>query len=350
MSAPWKSMAATTASSNVIHSFGLISLRGRWRASLLEDHIIAEDQFLRGAIHFFRSSRRDSFLHIFRRAQSRVTGHEGHSTGIRSNINRREVGVGRDYSHACQRASQHFRSDLRGHRVRSLADFGRTCIDDNSAIAVDLDVNRGVRHVGADDRIRRPAHIMAASDPKTASLGQLAVALLPTRALNRLLDALRQSVTLHTQAVHRDARRLQQIALPYLRWIHRNLRSEFIQLRFEGEAHVNGAVAAHGSARRLVGQHAVTVVLNVRNVIERAEQRSGIKNRDHAVRAVGAAILHYASYCFTLPATGHGGRYQPFVLVLFPALAMALAVLSFNFLGDALRDYLDPHTRIQMGM
>jgi peptide/nickel transport system permease protein len=37
-------------------------------------------------------------------------------------------------------------------------------------------------------------------------------------------------------------------------------------------------------------------------------------------------------------------------LVLFPALAMALAVLSFNFLGDALRDYLDPQTRIQMGL
>ena len=37
-------------------------------------------------------------------------------------------------------------------------------------------------------------------------------------------------------------------------------------------------------------------------------------------------------------------------LVLFPALAMALAVLSFNFIGDALRDYLDPHTRIQMGL
>jgi peptide/nickel transport system permease protein len=37
-------------------------------------------------------------------------------------------------------------------------------------------------------------------------------------------------------------------------------------------------------------------------------------------------------------------------LVLFPALSMALAVLSFNFLGDALRDYLDPHTRIELGM
>jgi peptide/nickel transport system permease protein len=37
-------------------------------------------------------------------------------------------------------------------------------------------------------------------------------------------------------------------------------------------------------------------------------------------------------------------------LVLFPALAMALAVLSFNFIGDALRDYLDPRTRIEIGL
>jgi len=37
------------------------------------------------------------------------------------------------------------------------------------------------------------------------------------------------------------------------------------------------------------------------------------------------ATLHYASYCFTLPATGHGGRYQPFVLLLFaPLIAIAL--------------------------
>jgi peptide/nickel transport system permease protein len=34
-------------------------------------------------------------------------------------------------------------------------------------------------------------------------------------------------------------------------------------------------------------------------------------------------------------------------LVLFPALAVMLAVLSFNFIGDALRDYLDPRSRIE---
>jgi peptide/nickel transport system permease protein len=37
-------------------------------------------------------------------------------------------------------------------------------------------------------------------------------------------------------------------------------------------------------------------------------------------------------------------------LVLFPALAVAGAVLGFNFIGDALRDRLDPRTRLEMGL
>src|SRR6202167_946242 len=37
-------------------------------------------------------------------------------------------------------------------------------------------------------------------------------------------------------------------------------------------------------------------------------------------------------------------------LVLFPAAAVMLAVLSFNFIGDALRDYLDPRSRIESGL
>jgi len=32
-------------------------------------------------------------------------------------------------------------------------------------------------------------------------------------------------------------------------------------------------------------------------------------------------------------------------MVIFPALAIMTAVLAFNLLGDALRDWLDPRTR-----
>src|SRR5271165_3074725 len=37
-------------------------------------------------------------------------------------------------------------------------------------------------------------------------------------------------------------------------------------------------------------------------------------------------------------------------LVLFPAVAVMLAVLSFNFVGDGLRDFLDPRSRIEVGL
>jgi peptide/nickel transport system permease protein len=37
-------------------------------------------------------------------------------------------------------------------------------------------------------------------------------------------------------------------------------------------------------------------------------------------------------------------------LVVFPAAAVMLAVLSFNFIGDALRDFLDPRSRIEAGL
>ena len=56
---------------------------------------------------------------------------------------------------------------------------------------------------------------------------------------------------------------LQQIALANLSGIHADLGRQFVQLRFESKAHVDRAVAAHGAAGGLVGQHAVAVILNV---------------------------------------------------------------------------------------
>ena len=37
-------------------------------------------------------------------------------------------------------------------------------------------------------------------------------------------------------------------------------------------------------------------------------------------------------------------------VVIFPAVTVMLAVLAFNFIGDALRDFLDPRSRIEAGL
>ena len=47
---------------------------------------------------------------------------------------------------------------------------------------------------------------------------------------------------------------------------------------------------------------------------------------------------------------GRGHLFDAPHLVVFPALAVMLAVLSFNFIGDALRDFLDPRSRIEAGI
>jgi peptide/nickel transport system permease protein len=47
---------------------------------------------------------------------------------------------------------------------------------------------------------------------------------------------------------------------------------------------------------------------------------------------------------------GRGHLFDAPHLVLFPAAAVMLAVLSFNFIGDALRDYLDPRSRMEAGL
>jgi peptide/nickel transport system permease protein len=47
---------------------------------------------------------------------------------------------------------------------------------------------------------------------------------------------------------------------------------------------------------------------------------------------------------------GRGHLFDAPHLVLFPAVTVMLAVLSFNFIGDALRDLLDPRSRIEAGL
>src|SRR5262249_22812417 len=52
-------------------------------------------------------------------------------------------------------------------------------------------------------------------------------------------------------------------------------------------------MSAHSSTSRFVGEHAVAVVPNIGNVVERAQQRSRIENRYHPIGAVRATILNY---------------------------------------------------------
>src|ERR1039458_9196090 len=95
---------------------------------------------------------------------------------------------------------------------------------------VNLDVHRGVRHVRANDAVGRTAHIVTARQAEAPSLGQLAFALDPSRALNDLVNAFRQTVTQHAQAVYRYRWWLQQVDAPHLRRIEVEFRANLVHL------------------------------------------------------------------------------------------------------------------------
>jgi hypothetical protein len=77
---------------------------------------------------------------------------------------------------------------------------------------------------------------------------------------------------------------------------------------------------AHGAAGRRIGIDAITVVLHGRNVVQAVDQRTGVKNGDDAVAAIGAAALHHLAFAggdTTIP--GHADLHAR---VAFRATAM----------------------------
>ena len=242
------------------------------------------------------------------RAQRGIARHECNPTGVRPDVDRRQVRICRHDFHASQRTAEHLGGYLRGHSVGALADFRCTRVNHYSAIAINFDVYGRMRHVGPNDGIGCPADVVTASQSQSPSLAQLAFALLPSGAFNHLLNRFRQAIALHAQAVDGDTGWLEQIAAPNLGRINAQLGANLIELRLEGKAHIDRAVPAHGSACRLVGQHAIAVVLNVGNVVQGAQQRARIKNSDDAIRTVRATVLHHAGFdCGDAAVVLHGG-------------------------------------------
>ena len=64
-----------------------------------------------------------------------------------------------------------------------------------------------------------------------------------------------------------------------------------VEQALEGEADIDGAVAAERAARRRVGQHALAEIFHVVEIVDRVQHRAGIEDGDDAVARMGAAAL-----------------------------------------------------------
>ncbi|MFD1589414.1 ABC transporter permease [Halorientalis brevis] len=120
--------------------------------------------------------------------------------------------------------------------------------------------------------------------------------------------------------------------------IARLVRSEALQRR--EEEYVDAAVAAGASKTRIITRHIVpnvsnTVItaatLTIPGLILAEAALSFIQLGDPAIPSWGQVI-----------ATGRGDLYTAWWISTIPGVFLFLTILAFNFLGEALRDSLDP--------
>ncbi len=112
---------------------------------------------------------------------------------------------------------------------------------------------------------------------------------------------------------------------------------------------VEAARALGASDLRILAHHILPNILQPL-IVQAAVGMAGAVLAEATLSFLGLGIPAPAASWGTMLNDARSHLFDAPHLVLFPALAVMLAVLSFNFLGDALRDYLDPGTRLSTGL
>ncbi len=113
--------------------------------------------------------------------------------------------------------------------------------------------------------------------------------------------------------------------------------------------YVEAARALGASDLRMIVRHILPNIIQP-VVIQAAIGMAGAILAEATMSFLGLGVPPPTASWGSMLNDGRAHLFDASHLVLFPALAVMLAVLSFNFIGDALRDYLDPRSRIEVGL
>jgi peptide/nickel transport system permease protein len=113
--------------------------------------------------------------------------------------------------------------------------------------------------------------------------------------------------------------------------------------------YVEAARALGASDLRIVTHHILPNIIQP-VVVQAAIGMAGAILAEATMSFLGLGVPPPTASWGTMLNDGRAHLFDSPHLVLFPAAAVMLAVLSFNFIGDALRDYLDPRSRIEAGL
>ncbi len=112
---------------------------------------------------------------------------------------------------------------------------------------------------------------------------------------------------------------------------------------------VEAARALGASDLRVIARHILPNILQPL-IVQAAIGMAGAVLAEATLSFLGLGVPPPAASWGSMLNDGRSHLFDSPHLVFFPAIAVMLCVLSFNFIGDALRDYLDPRTRITTGL
>jgi peptide/nickel transport system permease protein len=112
---------------------------------------------------------------------------------------------------------------------------------------------------------------------------------------------------------------------------------------------VEAARALGASDWRIITRHILPNVIQP-VIVQAAIGMAGAVLAEATMSFLGLGVPPPTASWGSMLSDGRAHLFDAPHLVLFPAAAVMLAVLSFNFIGDALRDYMDPRSRIEAGL
>jgi peptide/nickel transport system permease protein len=112
---------------------------------------------------------------------------------------------------------------------------------------------------------------------------------------------------------------------------------------------VEAARALGASDLRILGRHILPNILQPL-IVQAAIGMAGAVLAEATLSFLGLGVPPPAASWGSMLNDARSHLFDSPHLVFFPAMAVMLCVLAFNFIGDALRDWMDPRTRMSVGM
>jgi peptide/nickel transport system permease protein len=112
---------------------------------------------------------------------------------------------------------------------------------------------------------------------------------------------------------------------------------------------VEAARALGASSIRIMGRHILPNILQPL-IVQAAIGMAGAVLAEATLSFLGLGVPPPTASWGSMLNDARSHLFDSPHLVFFPAIAVMLCVLSFNFIGDALRDWMDPRTRMSAGL